>query len=75
MQKVQRPEYHERMSEQATTSQMHVISPGETAVDGDFTFELQRRFNLGRTVKFALIPSDAELLHKALSAYLKEQHK
>jgi hypothetical protein len=61
------------MSEDTRTVQMCVISPGSTAPDGEFTFELQPRYNPGRTVKFALIPSDAETLQRALSAYLKEQ--
>ena len=63
------------MSEQLRTVQMHVMNPGETAPDGDFTFELQPRYNSGRIVKFALIPTDAELLHKQLGAYLKAARK
>ncbi len=63
------------MSEENRTVQMHVISPGSTAKDGDFTFELQPRYNPGRTVKFAVIPSDAEAVYKALGEYLKAQVK
>jgi hypothetical protein len=63
------------MSEEARTVKMHVINPGTTEVDGDFGFELQPRYNPGRTVRFGLIPSDAELLHKELGAYLKTLRK
>ena len=63
------------MSDESRTVQMHVISPGSTATDGDFTFEMQPRYNPGRTVKFAVIPSDAEAVYKALGAYLKAQIK
>lgn len=62
-------------SQQTRVVQMHVIQPGSTASDGDYTFEMQPRFNVGRTVKFALIPSDAELLYKKLGEYLKAQQK
>jgi hypothetical protein len=54
-------------------TQMHIINPGSTAPDGDFTFELQPRYNVARTVKFALIPSDAESLYRKLGEYIKQQ--
>jgi hypothetical protein len=63
------------MSDEARVVQMHLINPGATALDGDFTFEMQPRYNAARTVKFALTPQDAEMLHKKLGAYLKEQRK
>ena len=52
---------------------MHVVHPGSTAPDGDFTFVLQARYHehASREVKFALIPSDAEKMYKELEAYLK----
>jgi hypothetical protein len=63
------------MSDEQRTVQMHLMNPGSTAPDGDFTFELQPRFNAGRIVKFALLPRDADMLHKALGAYIKEHTK
>lgn len=63
------------MSDEARVVQMHLINPGSTHTDGDFTFEMQPRYNPGRTVKFALIPTDASALHEALGAYLKAQKK
>lgn len=63
------------MSEDNRTVQMAIIDPGTTAPNGEYTFELQPRYNPGRTVKFALIPSDAEKLCRALKAYLDDQHK
>lgn len=63
------------MSEEARVVKMAVINPGTTEGDGDFGFELQPRYNPGRTVKFALIPSDAEMLHAKLGAYLKAARK
>ena len=65
----------ELMSDKAKTVQMCVVHPGETAEDGDFTFEMQARYNDARTVKFALIPSDAEKLHQELGVYLKAAAK
>jgi hypothetical protein len=63
------------MSEATRVVKMAVISPGSTEQDGEFSFELQPRYNPGRTVKFALIPSEAEQLHKELTAYLKAAQK
>ena len=63
------------MSENLKTVQMALINPGETAANGEFTFQLQPRFNPARTVQFELVPTDAENLHKALGAYLKAQKK
>jgi len=63
------------MSNQVRSVQMHIIDPGTTEVDGEFSFELQPRYNAARTVKFALIPSDAELLYKRLGEYLAAQAK
>ena len=63
------------MSENLKTVQMVVINPGETAANGEFTFQLQPRFNAARTVQFELMPSDVEQLHKALGAYLKAVRK
>jgi hypothetical protein len=63
------------MSENLRVVQMAVINPGETAANGEFTFQLQPRFNAARTVQFELMPTDAEALHKALGAYLKGVRK
>lgn len=57
------------------TVQMAVVNPGTSAADGDFTFTMQPRYNASRTVQYALVPSDAEALHKALTAYLTAQPK
>ena len=61
------------MSEDTTrTVEMALINPGEELPkNGEFAFSLQPRYNPARTVQFALIPADAETLHKALGAYLK----
>lgn len=59
------------MSDTNRTVQMALVSPGSTHVDADFTFSMQPRFNEGRVVQYALIPSDAEALHKALNEFLK----
>lgn len=61
------------MSETNRTVEMFVINPGTAASNGEFTFELQPRLNAGRTVKFALIPSDAEQIRQALDEYFKVQ--
>ena len=63
------------MSDEQRVVQMSVVNPGKTGTDGDFNFEMQPRYNSGRIVKFALIPSDAEQLQRHLAAYLKEQQK
>jgi len=63
------------MSDEARTVQMFIIKPGATAVDGEFTFDMQPRANAARTVRFALEAKDAELLHAALDAYLKSLQK
>lgn len=63
------------MSDETRTVQMYVVNPGATEKDGEFSFEMQSRINAGRTVKFALVPSDAELLHRKLGEYLKAQQK
>lgn len=59
------------MSNQPKTVQMHLINPGTTEGDGDFAFELTPRVDSGRIVKFALVPKDAEDLHRRLGEYLK----
>lgn len=58
------------MNETNRTVQMHVIAPGEAGPDGEFTFELQSRANNSRIVKFSLTAQDAELVKKAVEAYL-----
>jgi hypothetical protein len=63
------------MSETLKTVQMAVVNPGETAANGEFTFQMQPRFNPARTVQFELQPTDAEAMHKALGAYLKAVRK
>lgn len=63
------------MSENLKVVQMVVINPGETAANGEFTFQLQPRFNASRTVQFELQPQDAESLHKALGAYFRNLKK
>jgi len=55
--------------------QMHIIDPGAETSKGEFSFEMQPRYNPGRTVRFSLIPSDAEKLFKALAAYIEVQKK
>lgn len=57
------------------TVKMHLINPGTTTPDWDFTFEMQPRANAARTVKFAIIPQDAELLHRKLGEYLASLQK
>jgi hypothetical protein len=59
------------MSDQQRIVQMHLMNPGSTAPDGDFTFEMQPRYNSARTVKYALTAQDVELLHRKLGEYLK----
>ena len=59
------------MSDEARTVEMHIVNPGTTALNGEFNFEMQARYNAARTVKFALQPQDALLLHQKLSEYLK----
>lgn len=62
------------MSEAAQrTVEMFLIQPGAAAPNGEFTFEMQPRTNSSRTVKFALSPSDAHDLKKALEEYFKVQ--
>lgn len=61
------------MSDGNRTVEMFVINPGAAAPNGEFTFELQPRNNAARTVKFALSPSDALALQKALGEYFKVQ--
>lgn len=63
------------MSENTKVVQMAVINPGEVAPDGDFTFIMGPRYNSSRVVQYALMPSDAEQLHRALGAFLKEARK
>ena len=48
---------------------MSVIDPGEIK-EGEFTFEMQPRYNPARTVRFSLNTEDAERLLKALEEYL-----
>lgn len=55
------------------TVEMSVINPGTAASNGEFTFELQPRYNSSRVVKFALSAADAESLKKALEEYFKVQ--
>lgn len=62
------------MSEAAQrTVEMFLINPGTAASNGEFTFEMQPRSNPARTVKFALNPTDANDLKKALDEYFKVQ--
>lgn len=61
------------MNDQTRTVQMHIITPGKTAPDGEFNFEMQPRSNGARIVGFSLHARDAELLRNALDAYLKDQ--
>ena len=63
------------MNDQTKTVQMTVVHPGSKANDDEFTFEMQARYKDGRTVKYALIPSDAEKLYKELGAYLQATAK
>ena len=63
------------MNEEIRSVKMHVINPGQSTSDGEFSFEMQPRYNPGRTVKFALIPSDAEKLLKHLQQFVKDQSK
>ena len=56
-------------------TQMHIVDPGETTSTGEFSFEMQPRYNPARTVRFTLIPSDAEKMFKALEAYITAQKK
>lgn len=63
------------MSDNVKTVKMALIDPGQTSNEGEFTFSLQPRFNPARTVIFDLQPTDAEQLHKALTAYLKAARK
>ena len=61
------------MSDAKRTVQMYLIQPGKADSNGEFTFELEPRINAGRSVTFALMPSDAETLRKALDEYFKVQ--
>lgn len=63
------------MNEEQRTVQMNLVNPGTTAPDGDFTFEMQPRWNASRTVKYALTPKDAETLQKQLTAFLKDAQR
>jgi hypothetical protein len=63
------------MSDETRIVQMALVNHGETAKDGDFTFSMQPRFNPARTVNYALVPSEAEALHKALGTFLRAARK
>lgn len=52
---------------------MHLIHPGQTTADDEFMFEMQARYNAGRTVRYVLSPSDAETLLTALKDFIKSQ--
>ena len=57
------------MNNEVRTVKMSVIDPGEIK-EGEFTFEMQPRYNPARTVRFSLNTEDAERLLKALEEYL-----
>ena len=56
-------------------TQMHIVDPGQATPVGEFSFEMQPRYNPARTVRFSLIPSDAEKLLNALETYIKTHTK
>ena len=61
------------MDEGKRTVEMALIKPGTANAKGEYTFELEPRFNAGRTVTFSLTPTDALELKKALEEYFKVQ--
>lgn len=61
------------MSDASRTVEMFLIKPGNLNDKGEFVFEMEPRFNAGRTVTFALTAVDAESLRNALDAYLQVQ--
>jgi hypothetical protein len=58
------------MTDNPKTIQMAIVDPGIVATNGEFTFEMQPRYNPTRTVKYTLTPKDAMLLRDAAIAFI-----